>query len=761
MRTARKSPEAVRFVLTPAGTVTELRDSKALVLSDLAPNIRQAVALVATLESVDATAAIEEVEVRNTSPVTLAAWVSQLEETSSQVTGAARSGKLVANAGSGTILIVAPMEEQGSWREQIQRFDRVERAYRRDYAPKRFGLAETADLIERAVYGGGADDPAGTWELVVDQLTGTLIITAPHSKHAEIDELLARLESEAYGDRRPMRAFPIRNRQVAEMVEILKRLLEAGALDLPETPAMPIGEIAQGATGILPSSRRSNRIEDAAGVTLTADEPTNRIVAMGEARLLDQLELLIETLDVRHAQVLVEAIVVTLSETDTFDLGVELRRAGASDGTLFELASLFGLSSVTAGSATIPAATGTGFSGVLLDPRDFSAVIRALETLNEGRSLTIPRVLVNNNQDAILESVAQSPLRIHECLGHGRDNVVRRHARRRHIDHDQATDRRGRPSGLELLRIAVELHRGLGRPEPPPAASGESAREHRDHSGWPLRRRWRTRSRDRNRGDIESAVARSHPPDRISVQQPVRVEDQDPLLRVPARKHPPQRLVRGPEASQPKSNARGRSRRGLAATSAEGDPMRLRHVALVILASLHGACNSTQTEPRSPYTTPGESERDTQQAELLNRQAAQWIDTDPNEAEVLLRQALALDIFYGPAHNNLGVLHLNRDRLYEAATEFEWARKLMSGHPDPRVNLAIVLERAGRPEDAAEAFMAALEEQTDYLPAVQGIALLTVTQQWSDERLRGWLEQVAMRTEDASWRSWALSELAR
>lgn len=410
---AQAKPEevavAARLVMTPAGTVAELREARTLVLSDLAPNVRQAVRLAETLDSIDATARIEEVEVRNTSPVTLAAWLGQLEQTATQVTGEARAGKLVANPSSGTILIVAPEGEVARWRERVRRFDRAERAYTEHYTPRRFGLAETADLIERAVYAEGADDPSGAWDLVTDQLTGTLIVTAPRSKHAEIEELLARLESQAYGDRRPMRAFPIRNRQVAELVDLLQSLLDAGALDAPGPDVELDVDRAQGATAPLPERRRRSVLDDPSGVTIAADEPTNRIVAMGEARLLDQLEVLIETLDVRHSQVLVEAIVLSLSDTDTFDLGVELRRVGTSGGTLFELASLFGLSSVTAGSTAIPAATGTGFSGVLLDPRDFSAVVRALETLNEGRSLTIPKVLVNNNEDAVLESVAQSP----------------------------------------------------------------------------------------------------------------------------------------------------------------------------------------------------------------------------------------------------------------------------------------------------------------------------------------------------------------
>jgi len=33
------------------------------------------------------------------------------------------------------------------------------------------------------------------------------------------------------------------------------------------------------------------------------------------------------------------------------------------------------------------------------------------------------------------------------------------------------------------------------------------------------------------------------------------------------------------------------------------------------------------------------------------------IDSDPAKAAELLREALTADLFFGPAHNNLGVLH--------------------------------------------------------------------------------------------------------
>ena len=156
-----------------------------------------------------------------------------------------------------------------------------------------------------------------------------------------------------------------------------------------------------------------------------------------------------------------------------------------------------------------------------------------------------------------------------------------------------------------------------------------------------------------------------------------------------------------------------------------------------------------------PYEPRGEAQRNTTRAEALNRDAAELIGSDDEGAERLLREALTEDLFFGPAHNNLGVVFLEQGKLYEAAAEFEWARKLMPGHPDPRVNLALCMEQAGRVDDALESYEAALQVWPEYLPAVQGIARATVRARREDPRMARWLEVIAMQGEDDGWVRWA------
>ena len=179
----------------------------------------------------------------------------------------------------------------------------------------------------------------------------------------------------------------------------------------------------------------------------------------------------------------------------------------------------------------------------------------------------------------------------------------------------------------------------------------------------------------------------------------------------------------------------------------------MRAWALVALALV--ACRSAGS---GPYERPGEGGRNTFRAQELNAQAADLIASDPERAAELLRAALTADLFFGPAHNNLGVLHLGAGRLYEAAEEFEWARKLMPGHPDPRMNLALTLERAGKTDEAIRTYQTALEVWPGHIGTLQALARLEVVSGRRSPDLADWLDEIAMRGETERWREWAQRE---
>jgi len=181
--------------------------------------------------------------------------------------------------------------------------------------------------------------------------------------------------------------------------------------------------------------------------------------------------------------------------------------------------------------------------------------------------------------------------------------------------------------------------------------------------------------------------------------------------------------------------------------------MHTRRFFSAVLLSVLSACTSQHAS--SPYETPSEARREPQRAQKLSLEAADLMKSDPESAEAILKEALAADLYHGPAHNNLGVLYLAQSKLYEAANEFEWARKLMPGHPDPRLNLGLTLERAGRIDEAIDSYDAALEVYPEHLPTMEALARLIVRSGRSDDRLPHLIHEVSLRGETEQWRNWA------
>lgn len=178
--------------------------------------------------------------------------------------------------------------------------------------------------------------------------------------------------------------------------------------------------------------------------------------------------------------------------------------------------------------------------------------------------------------------------------------------------------------------------------------------------------------------------------------------------------------------------------------------------AALALAAAFGAagCRGHDARSTSPYSASEPARRDTQRARELYAEALDAWPDDPPETERLLREALSADLYHGPAHNNLGVLLLARGELYAAAEEFEWAKRLMPGHPDPRVNLALTLERAGRTDDALANYDSALAAFDNYLPALMGKARLQVRAGRAGPDTLAALDEIALRG-DEEWRTWA------
>jgi len=442
---AKKAAELLKPLLSKAGGVVQELDARRLLIGDLAPRVKQHVAMIRDLDLDDARGVVEIMPAASTAAVQLAASVMLAAGAQNTIAPGALVGKVMPSNDGTSVIIVAPQRELASWRALIAQFDQQQAVETRSYLVGSFGLDQVATLVEQTSRQTPPRGAGERWLVVKDALTAMLIITATPAEHDAVRQLLDRLAQVPEQDRRPVRAFAIRNRNVTEVMEILSSLLEAGVFETGEfrtnidpsdpanhqrdnrpsplgadnrlngrsgnSPLTPEGTSTTKPSGVsTPPARSDSRgPEDAAPVvTLTADVGTNTLIAVGEPRMLTQIEELLKTLDVRQPQVMVEVLVVSLNESDTKDLGMELEKIELSGDTVIRLTSLFGLGTPGISNPDQPI-RGQGFSGLVLNPGDFRILIRALQTLNNGRALNIPKVLVNNNQQATLDAVLQQP----------------------------------------------------------------------------------------------------------------------------------------------------------------------------------------------------------------------------------------------------------------------------------------------------------------------------------------------------------------
>lgn len=188
-------------------------------------------------------------------------------------------------------------------------------------------------------------------------------------------------------------------------------------------------------------------------------------------------------------------------------------------------------------------------------------------------------------------------------------------------------------------------------------------------------------------------------------------------------------------------------------------PLPILLAALSLLPMLAG-CSSTP--PAGPdRLVEADATRDTAAARSANARGLTLLEAGSLEAaEAAFRQALEADMFFGPAHNNLGKVHYQRRELYPAARRFDHAAKLMPHRPEPHNNLGLVFEAAGRYEQAADAYVKARDMEQDNPEFLGNLARVQIRQGERGEAVRELLNELILKDDRPQWVNWAREQLA-
>lgn len=139
-------------------------------------------------------------------------------------------------------------------------------------------------------------------------------------------------------------------------------------------------------------------------VTFQADPNTNSLILTGPPGPLDEIGQITRQLDIRRAQVLVEAIIAEVSEDNARELGVQFAADGTDDGGAAAVTSFGDAGSNIVGIAADPGNIGSGLSigGIEEngDGTDFAVLIRALASDADNNILSTPSLVTLDNEEA-------------------------------------------------------------------------------------------------------------------------------------------------------------------------------------------------------------------------------------------------------------------------------------------------------------------------------------------------------------------------
>ena len=187
--------------------------------------------------------------------------------------------------------------------------------------------------------------------------------------------------------------------------------------------------------------------------------------------------------------------------------------------------------------------------------------------------------------------------------------------------------------------------------------------------------------------------------------------------------------------------------------------MMCRFRTVIVAATLVGAfvagagCKSNKRQP--PPRNPELARRENDRAIELTEKGKYA------EAERVLRKAIAADVMFGPARNNLGLVYYHQGKLYPAAWEFQNAIRLMPYQPEPRNNLGLVFEKAGKMDDAEASYRTAREMEPDNPEYIGNLARTRVRQGLRDDETRELLEELVLKDSRPTWHDWAQLNLYR
>lgn len=435
------------FLTQPGANSQAIAEPRLLIVTDYASNVLKIAQLIKMIDQPRTDAAIRFYAAQHVSATALGQQITQMLTARTRLEGNASSPsdrvEVVHDERTNQLIFIGSAGELEDVATLAQSLD-VPLGTRTEIYDFDYVSAERVDSLLKELI-----DPLRVERLyrsAIDEEDNLLIVTTTEEIHQKLREVRLSLDVATSTPESPVQFYRLENNTATEVLQTLRAIEQShrggspeegfptdGRIRLrdgwnvpgpnrqPQGPdPLPGGAFAPQSPAVRTDgiSETSSLVDNFLGAgqgallgraRITADVASNTLIVVGNAEVQSVYAELIEYLDRRRPQVLIEATMVVLDTSDSFALGVEVSGGDVTGGKRLFSFSSFGLSKVDPTTGALALIPGLGFNGTLVDPDVADVVIRALTTHDRGRVMASPRLLVSDNATGLLTSVEEVP----------------------------------------------------------------------------------------------------------------------------------------------------------------------------------------------------------------------------------------------------------------------------------------------------------------------------------------------------------------
>jgi len=253
-----------------------------------------------------------------------------------------------------------------------------------------------------------------TPKLVADERTNAVVISGENQSRQRLVNMIRQLDREQQSQGNT-RVFYLKYAKAKNLVEVLSGVSKTIQADKQGGQTTGMSNTAGASSGSASGSSGFNGKD----LSIVADEQTNALVITAQPDVMQELERVIARLDIRRAQVLVEAIIVEVQDGDAFNLGVQWANTNGG-GTQFTAT---GLPTTTVANAAIEynndgtlssdtTSALSSFNGLAAGfySGNWAGLVTALSSNTKSNILATPSIVTLDNKEAAFNVGQEVPV---------------------------------------------------------------------------------------------------------------------------------------------------------------------------------------------------------------------------------------------------------------------------------------------------------------------------------------------------------------